>query len=44
MLGTDHVTITRIVSVGLIIFAAEVLFVSTRPESRQLTPTLQVVG
>lgn len=36
-LGIDHVAITRIVGIGLMLFAADVAFTSTRPEPKLLS-------
>lgn len=36
-LGIDHVAITRIVGIGLILFATDVAFISTRPEPKLLS-------
>lgn len=38
-LGIGNVAITRIVGIGLIVFAADVLFVSTRPAPKLLAET-----
>ena len=38
-LGVDHLAITRIVGIGLILFAANVAYASTRPEPRLLAET-----
>lgn len=36
-LGIDHVAITRTVGIGLVVFAAEVLYTSTRPTPKLLS-------
>lgn len=38
-LGIDHVGITRIVGLGLIVFAADIAYLSTRPDPKLLTET-----
>lgn len=38
-LGIDHVLLTRLVGIGLILFAADVAYVSTRDEKRMLAET-----
>ena len=38
-LGVDHVAMTRIVGIGLIVFAADVVNVSTRPGPKLLSET-----
>ncbi len=41
-LGIDHVAITRLVGIGLIVFAADVWYVSTRSQPKLVAETLLI--
>ncbi len=41
-LGIDHVAITRLVGIGLVLFAVDVWYLSTRPQPKLVAETLLV--